>query len=41
VKAGAITGGMLDYAGFRRAALAAALLLPAGLVSAAGIRNRP
>jgi len=40
--AGTITGGMLDYAGFRRAALAAALLLFAGgLVSAAGIRNRP
>jgi EmrB/QacA subfamily drug resistance transporter len=40
--AGAITGGMLDYAGFRRAALAAALLLFAGgAVSAAGIRNRP
>ena len=40
--AGAITGGMLDYEGFRRAALAAALLLFAGgVVSAAGIRNRP
>lgn len=40
--AGAITGGLLDYAGFRRAALAAALMLFAGgAVSAVGIRNRP
>ncbi|MCG2621715.1 MFS transporter [Arthrobacter sp. I2-34] len=40
--AGTITGGVLDYPGFRRAALAAALLLYAGgVVSAVAIRNRP
>lgn len=39
--AGAIAGGALDYDGFRRAALATALLLFAGAaISAVGIRNR-